>query len=51
MAGAQPICEKARAAERAGLTGISPTYFVAGSAGAVAASGTVRAVPSSANAA
>ena len=32
MAGAQPICEKTRAAERAGLTGISPTYFVAGSA-------------------
>src|SRR4249919_3084446 len=47
MAGAQPICEKAPAAERAGLliTGISPTYFVAGSAGATAASGTVRAVP------
>src|SRR6476646_9360581 len=31
MAGAQPICEKAPAAERTGLliTGISPTYFVA----------------------
>ena len=40
MVGAQPICEKDQAAERAGLTGISPTHFVAGSACAVAASGT-----------
>jgi hypothetical protein len=50
MAGAQPICEKARAVERAGLTRISPTHFVAGPACAVATSGTAPTVPPAARA-